>query len=138
MFWIGHLAEQARPWINSRHNRVTAQLLALAARDFGAACACRAPRSHDPEPPRIKERSGAATRWEIIEPRNREGLVAEQIEVTIRTDFEVTEGSAGFGQGLVGKPDGERNKLLVPFFNRPPLTIRQSAATGGGCSTSLW
>jgi hypothetical protein len=49
------------------------------------------------EPPRIKERSGAATRREIIEPRNRGGLVTEQIEVTIRTYFEVTEVGAGFG-----------------------------------------
>jgi len=128
MFWIGHLAEQARPWINSRHNRVTAQLLALAARDFGAACACRAPRSHDPEPPRIKERSGAATRWEIIEPRNRGGLVTEQIKEIIWTYFEVTEVGAGFGQRLVGKPDCESNEPVVPFFNWPSLTGRQCAA----------
>ena len=44
------------------------------------------------EPPRIKERSGAAPRREVIEPRNRGGLVTEQIEATIRTYFEVAEG----------------------------------------------
>jgi hypothetical protein len=42
------------------------------------------------EPPRIKECSGAATRREVIEPRNPGGLVTEQIETTIRTYFEVT------------------------------------------------
>ena len=61
------------------------------------------------QPPRIKERSGAATRREIIEPRNRGGLVTEQIEAAIRTDLEVTEVGAGFGQCLVGKPDCESN-----------------------------
>src|SRR5262249_46797245 len=80
------------------------------------------------EPPRIKERSGATTRWEIIEPRNREGLVTEQIEATIRTYFEVAEVGAGFGQCRVGKPDCESNEPVVPFFNRPPLAIRQCAA----------
>jgi hypothetical protein len=57
------------------------------------------------EPPRIKERSGAAARLEVIEPRNSGGLVTEQIEATIRSNFEVTEVGAGFGQYLVGKPD---------------------------------
>src|SRR5262249_50002542 len=52
------------------------------------------------EPPPIKERSGTTTRREIIEPRNRAGLVTEQIEATIWTYFEVTEVSAGFGQCL--------------------------------------
>jgi hypothetical protein len=41
------------------------------------------------EPPRINERCGAATRREIIEPRNCGGLVTEQIETTIRTNLEV-------------------------------------------------
>ena len=50
------------------------------------------------EPPSVNERCGAATRREIIEPRNREGLVTEQIEATIRTYFEVTEVGAGFGR----------------------------------------
>src|SRR5262245_52470392 len=59
------------------------------------------------EPPPIKERSGTTTR---IEPRNRAGLVTEQIEATIWTYFEVTEVSAGFGQCLVGKPDCESNE----------------------------
>src|SRR5262249_55137948 len=80
------------------------------------------------EPPRIKERSGAATRREIIEPRNRGGLITEQIEATIRTYFEVTEVGAGFGQYLVGKPDCESNEPVVPFFNRPPLALRQCTA----------
>jgi hypothetical protein len=57
------------------------------------------------EPPRIQERSGAAARLEIIEPRNRGGLVTEQIEATIWTNFEITEVGADFGQSLVGKPD---------------------------------
>jgi hypothetical protein len=62
------------------------------------------------EPPRIKERSGAATRRELIEPRNRGGLVTQRIlEATVRAYFEVTEVSAGFGQCLVGKPDRESN-----------------------------
>jgi hypothetical protein len=76
------------------------------------------------ELPRIKERSGAATRRETIKPRNRGGLVTEQIKVAIRTYFEVTEVSAGFGQCLVGKPDCESNEPVVPFFNRPPLAVR--------------
>jgi hypothetical protein len=80
------------------------------------------------EPPGIKERSGAATRREIIEPCNRGGLVTEQIKVTIRTYFEVTEVGAGFGQYLVGKPDCESNEPVVPFFDRPPLAVRQCAA----------
>ena len=80
------------------------------------------------EPPRIKERSGAATRRETIEPRNREGLITEQIEATIRTYFEVTEVGAGFGQCLVGKPDCESNEPVVSFFNRPPLAVRQCTA----------
>jgi hypothetical protein len=79
------------------------------------------------EPPGIKERSGAATR-RVIEPCNRGGLVTEQIKVTIRTYFEVTEVAAGFGQYLVGKPDCESNEPVVPFFDRPPLAVRQCAA----------
>jgi hypothetical protein len=50
------------------------------------------------EPPRIEERGSAATRRETIEPRNRGGLVTEQIEAAIRTYLEVTEVGAGFGQ----------------------------------------
>jgi hypothetical protein len=80
------------------------------------------------EPPGIKERSGAATRREIIEPCNRGRLVTEQIKVTIRTHFEVTEVAAGFGQCLVGNPDCESNEPVVPFFDRPPLAVRQCAA----------
>src|SRR3974390_2665676 len=83
--------------------------------------------SRDPgrTPPSVRSRlgfsvhTGAATRREIIEPRNRGGLVTEQIEVTIRTYFEVTEVGAGFGQCLVGKPDCESNEPVVP------LTVRQ-------------
>src|SRR5262245_11846265 len=81
------------------------------------------------EPPRIKERSGAASRREIIEPRNRAGLVTEQIEATIRTYFEVTEVGAGFGQCLVGKPDCESNEPVMSFFNWPSFPVRQCAAT---------
>src|SRR5262245_59263612 len=80
------------------------------------------------EPPRIKERSRAATRREIIEPRNRGGLVTKKIETTIRTYFEVTEVGAGLGKCLVGKPACESNELMVPFFNRPPLAACQRAA----------
>ena len=80
------------------------------------------------ELPRIKERSGAATCREIIEPRNRGGFVTEQIEGTIRTYFEVTEVGAGFGQCLVGTPDCESNETVVPSFDRPPLAVRQCAA----------
>jgi hypothetical protein len=47
---------------------------------------------------------------------------------TIRTYFEVTEVGAGFGQCLVGTPDCESNEPVVPFFNRPPLAVRQCAA----------
>jgi hypothetical protein len=68
------------------------------------------------EPPRINERSGAATRREIIEPRNRGGFVAEQIEAPIRTYLEVTEVGASFGQCLVGKPDCESNDRWCPFL----------------------
>ena len=63
-----------------------------------------------------------------FEPCNRGGLVTEQIKVTIRTYFEVTEVGAGFGQCLVGTPDCESNKTVVPFFDRPPLAGRQCAA----------
>src|SRR5215475_6856387 len=80
------------------------------------------------EPPRIKERSGAAARREIIEPRNCAGLVTEQVEATIRTYFEVTEVGAGFGQCLVGKPDCESNEPVLPFFNQPSLPVCQRAA----------
>jgi hypothetical protein len=80
------------------------------------------------EPPRIKERSGAAVRREIIEPRNRGGLVTEQVKVPIRTYFEVTEVGAGFRQSLVRKPDCESNEAVVPSFNRPPLAVRQCSA----------
>src|SRR5271166_2322518 len=65
------------------------------------------------EPPRIKEPGAAAAGREIIEPRNRGGLVTEQIEATIRTYFEVTEVGAGFGQYLVGKPDCESNEPVA-------------------------
>ena len=49
------------------------------------------------EPPRLKNRSGAAARRKTIEPRNSERLVAEQIETTVRTYCEVAEVRAGFG-----------------------------------------
>jgi hypothetical protein len=76
------------------------------------------------EPPRIKERGGAAARREIIEPRDRGRLVTEQIEASIRTNFEVTEVGAGFGQDLVGKPGSESNEPAPPFFDRPPTAVR--------------
>ena len=50
------------------------------------------------EPPRVKERRGAAPRGKIIQPRYCGGLVTEQIEIAIRPYLEVTEVSAGFGQ----------------------------------------
>src|SRR5262245_2905928 len=81
------------------------------------------------QPPSIKERSCAATRPEIIEPRNRGGLVNEQIEATIWNYFEINEVGASFGQHPVGKPDCESNKPVVPLFNRPPLALRQCVAT---------
>ena len=67
------------------------------------------------EPPRIDERRGAAPRREIIEPRQRGGLVTEQIEAAIWTYREVTEVGAGFGQCLVGKPDCESNEPMAAF-----------------------
>src|SRR5271166_6862232 len=79
------------------------------------------------EPPRIKEPGAAAARRKIVEPRNRERLVTEQIEATIRTYFEVTEVGAGFGQCLVGKPDCESNETVVAFFNGTTLAVRQCA-----------
>ena len=91
------------------------------------------------EPPRIQERSGAAAHREIIEPRNRGGLVTEQIEATIRTNFEVTEVGAGFGQYLVGKPDCESNQPVAPFLighrapfaSAPPRTKPRDREFGG-------
>jgi hypothetical protein len=80
------------------------------------------------EPPRVKERGGAATRGQIIEPRNRRALVTEQIEVTIRTYFEVTEIGASFGEFFVGEPNRKSNEPVVTFFNRPPFAGRQCAA----------
>jgi hypothetical protein len=50
---------------------------------------------------------------EIIESRERGGLVTEQIEAAIRTYREVTEVGAGFGQCLVGKPDCESNEPMA-------------------------
>jgi hypothetical protein len=50
------------------------------------------------EPPRVKERRGAAPRRKIIEPRYRGRLVTEQIEVAIRSYLEVTEVGASFSQ----------------------------------------
>ena len=76
------------------------------------------------ELPRITETSYAAARGEIIDPRNRGGFVAKEIEETIRTYFEVTEVGTGFGQRLIGKPDRESNEAVVPFLDRPPLTGR--------------
>ena len=90
------------------------------------------------EPPRIKERSGAAARREIIEPRNRGGLVTEQIEATIRTNFEVTEVGAGFGQYLVGKPDCESNEPVAPFVDRPPPAVRLCAAADQAPRPRIW
>jgi hypothetical protein len=80
------------------------------------------------ELPRIKEHSVAATRREIIEPRNRAGFVTKQIEVTVRTYFEIAYFGAGFGQCLIGKPNCESNEPVVPFFDRPPLAVRQCPA----------
>ena len=80
------------------------------------------------EPPCIKERSRAAARREIIEPSNGGGLVTEQIEATIRTDLEVAEVGAGFGQCLIGKPARESNEPVIPLFNRPLLAVRQRPA----------
>jgi hypothetical protein len=48
------------------------------------------------EPARIKERNGTTASRQIIEPHNRCGL--EQIEVAIRTYFQVTEIGASFCQ----------------------------------------
>ena len=42
------------------------------------------------EPPRIKGAQRCRHLPEIIEPRNRGGLVTEQIEATIRTYFEAS------------------------------------------------
>src|SRR5271165_4372185 len=90
------------------------------------------------EPPRIKEPGAAAARRKIVEPRNRERLVTEQIEATIRTYFEVTEVGAGFGQCLVGKPDGESNEPVAPFFDRPPPAVRQRAAADQAPRPRIW
>src|SRR5262245_50351640 len=69
---------------------------------------------------------------------------------TIRPYFEVTEVGAGFGQGLVGKPDCESNEPVVPFLighrspsaSAPPRTKPRDREPGGpnsmkaaGCST---
>jgi hypothetical protein len=81
------------------------------------------------EPPSIKEPSRAATSRKIVEPRNRRGLVTEQIETTIRTYFEVAEVGAGFGQRFIGKPARESDEPMTPLINRPPLAIGQCAAT---------
>src|SRR5262249_2287436 len=90
------------------------------------------------EPPRIKKRCGAATRRQIIELRNREGLVTEQIEVTIRTYVEVTEVGAGSDQGLVGTPDCESYEAVVPFLDRPPLAVRQGTAADQAPRLRMW
>jgi hypothetical protein len=82
------------------------------------------------QPPRIEQRSSAATHRKIIEPRNRAGLVTEQIEAAIRTDLEVTEVGAGCGQCLVGTPDCESNEPVVASFDRPPLAARDRECGG--------
>src|SRR6516225_446140 len=53
------------------------------------------------ELPRLEKSRSPATRWQVIEPRNRGRLVTEKIETTVRADLEVTEVSAGFGKCLV-------------------------------------
>ena len=73
------------------------------------------------EPPRIKERSAAAARREIIEPRNSGGFVAEQIEATIGTNFEVTEVGAGLASIL--SPLHEHSEEgVAKLFGRPNIT----------------
>ena len=57
------------------------------------------------------------------EPRNRAGLITEQIEETVRAYFEVTEVGTSLGQYLVGMPDCESNKTVVPFLNGPLLAV---------------
>src|SRR6516162_6297652 len=59
------------------------------------------------EPPGTEECRDAATRREIIDLRNRRGFVTQQIEVTVRTNFEVAKVGAGFRKCFVGKPDCE-------------------------------
>jgi hypothetical protein len=94
---------------------------------------------HIAEPPRIKERSGAATRREIIDPRYRGRLVAGQIAVTIWTFFEVAKVGAGLGQCFVGKPDCERDEPVRSSFIRhrspsaraPPRTKPADRECGG-------
>ena len=66
----------------------------------------------------INERCGAATRREIIQPRNCGGLVTEEIETTIRTNFEVTEVGAGLAECFAGNPDGESHEPAAPFLVR--------------------
>src|SRR5215471_9930668 len=80
------------------------------------------------ELPRLEESRSPATRWQVIEPRNRGRFVTEKIETTIRTDLEVTEVRAGFGKCLVWKPDREGNKSVMAFVNRPRLAVRQCTA----------
>ena len=81
------------------------------------------------EPPCLEEPSSPPTRWELIEPRNCGRLVTEKIEAAVRTDLEVTEVSTGFGKCLVWKPDREGNESVVASFDRPPLAVRQCAAS---------
>jgi hypothetical protein len=77
----------------------------------------------------INERCGTATRREIIQPRNCGGLVTEEIETTIRTNFEVTEVGAGLGECFAGNPDGKSHEPAAPFLGPPALAIRQCIAT---------
>src|SRR5262249_22647303 len=80
------------------------------------------------EPPCLEESSSPTTRRELIEPRNRGRLVTEKIEAAVGTDLKVTEVDAGFGKGLVWKPNREGNKSVVALVNRPRLAVRQCTA----------
>src|SRR6516165_7375285 len=75
------------------------------------------------ELPRLEESRNPATRWQVIEPRNRRRLVTEKIEAAVGADLEVTEVGAGFGKCLVWTPDREGNVSVVAFVNRPPLAV---------------
>jgi hypothetical protein len=90
------------------------------------------------EPPRIEERGSATSRREIIEPRDRGGLVTEQIETAIRTYLEITKVGAGFGQCLIRIPGRESNELVVAFFDWPALAICQCAASGQASRPRIW
>src|SRR5688572_14490100 len=88
--------------------------------------------------PRLGQGSGSTTRRQFVDSCDRCGLIAEQIEVRIRTDLQITEVSAGLLQQLVRLPDCERHKPILALFDRPPGASRKGTAATQTTRLRTW